>query len=310
MLIAMALGFSSVAAAQDSGFGGARLISGTPEFGNCFNTDCGPNFFRFLSESMVEQGFAMQSQSLAVSPLTNHQTGVVVGVDVATFPFEEEPTNLSGKQENTSFSPVFPSISVGWLSDSDTRWGAGVFFLPPIPVNGASALQLGAEGGLSFAGEQESGWGVEADFTFVRARAAVVASQEQFDNRESGGFENNLQEDTFEENCGDEDGCIDTFTTTNLGLRAGYAWYVGPGLTPYVKGGVAVLNERLDVEYDQTTWGLFGIQPSVHGGVGYQPGDNLHLGLGASAALQQANQSEEDSVGVFYKLEGSVAWAF
>ncbi|MEL6343304.1 MAG: hypothetical protein AAFV53_09205 [Myxococcota bacterium] len=308
MLIALALGLSATAAAQDGGFGAARLADGTPEFENCFNGSCGDDFFRFLSESMIEQGFAMQNHSLANSPLTNHRSGVIVGASAATFPFEEEPTNLSGKQENTSFSPVFPRISVGY--NAEENYGVGVFFLPPIPVGGASALQLGAEGGYRFNDAGESGFGVEGDFTFLRARAAIVASQEQFDNAEAGGYENNLNPETFEENCSDEDGCIDTFSTYNVGIRAGYSWFIGNGLVPYVKGGVAVLNESLFVEYDETTWTLFAIQPSLHGGVAYQPGDNLHLALGASTALQQANQNEDDTIGLFYKLEGSVAWAF
>jgi hypothetical protein len=53
-----------------------------------------------------------------------------------------------------------------------------------------------------------------------------------------------------------------------------------------------------------------GLQPTIHGGAGWRLGEHVHLALGASAALQQPNQSEEDRIGAFFKLDGSAAWVF
>jgi opacity protein-like surface antigen len=301
-----------VAAAQDNGFGSAQLVSGSPEFESCLEqgSACQGNFYRFLSESMVEQGFAMQNHSQGTSVLVNPNDGFVAGASIATFPFEGEAVNLAGKTENTAYSPVFPRLALGWISgQEDRRVAAGVFFTPPVPVGGAQALQLGAEGGLALHGTGESGWGVEGDFTFLRATAPIVASQEQFEDRDQFNSPDNLDPETYEAVCGDT-GCLDTFTMTNLGLRAGYGWALPSGLVPYLKGGLSVIREQLDVEYDATSWALFAIQPSLHGGAGWAAGEHLHLAAGASAALQQANQNENDQLGAFWKLDASAAWSF
>ena len=92
-------------------------------------------------------------------------------------------------------------------------------------------------------------------------------------------------------------------------MRGGYGWAAG-AWAPYVKGGLTVVNERLYVQYDDTTWGIFALQPSLHAGTGWQPLPHLHLALGASAALKQANQSESERIGAFWKLEGAAAWVF
>lgn len=301
----------SAASAQDNGFGSAQLVAGTPEFEGCLDSaDCQARFYRFLTESMVEQGFAMQNHSQSTSVLINHHSGVHVGGSLGTFPFEPEAENLSGKTENTSFSPVFPRIAVGWLGERDERRVAlGGFITPPVPVGGATALQLGAEGGLALHGAGASGFGVEGDLTFLRATAPIVASEEQFENRDDFDNPDNLNEDTYAEVCG-ESGCLDTFRMLNVGLRGGYSWWLDSGLVPYAKVGVTVVSERLDVEYDATSWSVFAIQPSAHGGIGWNAGEHLNLAAGASAALQQANQSEENSVGVFYKIDASAAWVF
>lgn len=310
-MLGLWIALAGSAAAQDNGFGSARLVAGTPEFESCLDSaGCQDNFYRFLTESMVEQGFAMQNHSQSTSALVNRHSGVHVGGSFGTFPFEGEAVNLSGKTENTSYSPVFPRIAAGWLGDrGDRRVAVGGFFTPPVPVGGAQALQLGAEGGVALHRADESGFGVEGDLTFLRATAPIVASEEQFENRDDFNNPDNLDPDTYEEICGDE-GCLDTFTMFNAGVRAGYSWWLDSGLVPYAKVGVAVVNERLDVEYDATSWAIFAIQPSVHGGVGWNIGENLNLAAGMSAALQQANQNENDSIGAFYKVDASAAWVF
>ena len=303
----------SAAMAQDNGFGSARLVAGSPEFGSCLDSSgCADNFYRFLTESMVEQGFSMQNHSQSSSAAVNRASGIHVGGSLGTFPFEGEAVNLSGKTENTSYSPVFPRISAGWLGDADgggRRYAAGAFFTPPVPVGGAQALQLGVEGGLALHGAADSGALIEGDFTYLRATAPIVASEEQFEDRDDFSNPDNLDPDTYEAVCGD-DGCLDTFSMANLGLRGGYSWALPSGLVPYAKAGITIVNERLDVQYDATSWAIFAIQPSAHAGAGWNIGDGLHLALGASAALQQPNQNENDSIGLFYKADASAAWVF
>ena len=58
----------------------ATLTDGTPEFENCLaeTDDCAARFYRFLTHSMVEQGFTFQEVSLLTSPITNRRDGPVV----------------------------------------------------------------------------------------------------------------------------------------------------------------------------------------------------------------------------------------
>jgi len=76
-----------------------------------------------------------------------------------------------------------------------------------------------------------------------------------------------------------------------------------------VAAGVTVVNERLHIQYDDTSWAAFGLQPTVHGGSGWTPTEAVFLSAGASAGLRQANQSP-DGLGVFYRFEGTAAYRF
>ena len=296
--------------AHADGFGSAQLIAGSPDddsFTGCLASDgCRDSFLRFLGESMMEQGFTMQSHPLILTPLVSGRLGTAVGGSLSTFPFEPPAVNLSGKEENTQFSPVFPRISAGRIAEIGThRVGMGFSALPPIPVGGARALELGMEGAVV----DQLGWGVELDLMFLQAHAPITATQEQLDDRDSFSNSDNLDPELYEERCG-ASGCTDVFTMSSMGLRGGRVWHLPSGLSPYAKAGVSLLYERLYVMYDETTWGLLAVQPSLHGGTGFQLGESVHLAAGASAALQQPNQSESGTIGVFYKLEGAAAWIF
>lgn len=61
---------------------------------------------------------------------------------------------------------------------------AGAFFTPPVPVGGARALQLGAEGGLALHGIGERGWAaVEQLRIAAGASADLQQSNQNEDNR-------------------------------------------------------------------------------------------------------------------------------
>mgnify|MGYP007063372596 CR=1 FL=1 len=297
-------------AESEHGFGSATLTNGTPEFSNCLSTtDCSERFFQFLTESMMEQGFTMQDSGAVGSTLLNHQDGWYAGGLLHTFPFGPPAQNLSGKEENTQFSPVLPKILGGkaWTA-GDRRWSIGGTVLPPIPVGGAAALIAGIDASTTRS-LGDGLWSMEVDFTFLHATAPVSASKEQLDDAESEGYANNVKEETFEENCEADIGCIDVFEEANLSLRTGFGWRVGEKWIPYTKIGLTVVNERFTVEYDQTEWSILAVQPSVHGGTGLALSETILLALGTTLGTKQNNQST-NGFGVFYRFEGSAAVRF
>lgn len=307
---------SDAMALERAGFGGVRYVSGDIEFESCLNSPgCAQKFYRFLGEATLEQGFAMESASPATSSLVHRvegDEGAVAGGMINTFPFTPPRKNLAGKEENTSFSPVFPKLFFGKLWSKDEHfYGLGFTMLPPIPVSGASALNLGVDGSVSqLMSDGKTRIGLESDFSFIRAKAPVVASKEQMESAEEEGFDNNVKAETFEDRCDPETGCIDTFTVANLSLRGGMSWQVCETLFPYVKVGLSVVNERLYVQYDDSKWSTFALQPTAHFGSGWTPAESMFLSTGLSAGLQQANQNPSESLGIFYRLEGSAAVRF
>lgn len=306
-------------AAPPEGFGSARLVDGTPDFVGCIEGggSCQESFFRFLSASMIEQGFAMQANGLSNTPLSERRAGWSVGGQLSTFPFSPPRKNLSGKEENTSFSPVFPRLELGYteaLADRRQR-SLGLHLLPPVPVKGASALLVAVEAGQTWGDGDGRRLGLEADLSYLRALAPITATEDQLAQREDWSNPDNLDPEQFEAVCGPDvdagaTGCIDRFSFLNLGLRAGISEKVGEAFFPYAKVGLNVVNERLFVKYDHTTWGLFALQPSLHGGVVWTPGERARVGLGGSAALRQPNQSTDDKLGLLGTLEGSAGWHF
>ena len=258
---------------------------------------------------MMEQGFTMQDSGVVTSTLVNHRDGWFVGGMLHTFPFGPPPKNLAGKEENTQFSPVLPKLFAGkgWTS-GDRRWSLAGSLLPPVPVGGAAALIAGVEASTARP-LGDALWGIEADFTFVRATAPVTASEEQISDAESKGYEDNVKTETVAKNCDADKGCIDVFGISNLSLRTGLSWELGDVWIPYAKVGLTVVSERLAVDYDQTSWSIFAIQPTLHTGTGIAVSDGVLLATGVSAGVKQGNQSAE-SAGIFYRLEGSAAVRF
>jgi len=312
-ILAAAL-FSGLALASPdgNGFGSARLSDGTPPFIGCLNTpDCSDRFFSFLNQATLEQGFAMQGASPLTSSVVNRSEGWIVGGMLHTFPFGPPRKNLSGKTENTQFSPVLPKLLAGRLWEAgDTHAAIGMTALPPIPVQGAAALIVGLDGTMAWdLGDGPHRWGFEADVTYVRATAPVAASKEQIDNRDDYS-EGHLDKDQYMSNCDDpEMGCIDVFTVADLALRSRIGWSVGDVLFPYAAVGLTVVNQSLHVEYDDTRWSLFALQPTLHGGAAWGPADPVLLSLGLDLGLKQANQSDK-GVGAFYRIEGAAGYRF
>ncbi len=306
-------------AAPPEGFGSAQLVDGTPDFSGCIESggDCQRRFFQFLSASMIEQGFAMQANGLSGSPISLRRPGWTVGGAVSTFPFAPPRKNLSGKEENTSFSPVFPRIELNYTTElkDGVQRSLGGFLLPPVPVNGAGATLLGVEGGQTWGDGDGRRLGVEGDLSYLRAIAPIAATEQQLADRDSFSNPNNLDPTQFNEVCGPDIeagavGCLDRYSFLNLGLRVGLSDRWGEAWLPYAKLGLNVVNERLHIKYDDTTWGIFALQPSAHAGVAWAPGEHLSLGLGGSGAIRQRNQSVEDRVGLLGTLEGSAGWTF
>ena len=311
---------ATVAAAEPgNGFGSARLVDGTPDFSDCIEGGgtCQDDFYAFLSESMLSQGLTMQDHALGTSTLTHRRTGWTVGGSLGVFPLGPPPENLSGKEENTQFSPVFPRLTAGWMTGESAKGqaGVGLSFTPPVPVQGASALGLGLNGALTRGSATDVRLGLEGDLSFIRANAPIAATEDQVADRDNFSNPDNLDPEQFDEVCGEDvdagaGGCIDTYTQLNFSVRAGQSWHTASGFTPYLKVGATLVNEWLYIKYDDTTWGLTAVQPTVHAGSGWNIGEHVFLAAGATAALRQANQSESGSMGLFYTFEGAAAWAF
>lgn len=294
---------------------GARLLEGTPEFESCLSSEtCTANFYAFLGEAMAEQGYTMQHNALNTSAAVNEQSGWVAGATISTFPFAPPRENLSGKEENSSFSPVLPRLEFGRLDSlAGLHVGAGMFFLPPIPVQGASAAMAGVD--LSAAKEiGPLSLGGELDGTWVRARAPVVASEQQYENRDSFDNPSNLSEATYEAVCVPApNGCVDTFTLLSSELRFVARVSVGHGVarfSPFLKLGLAYVQERLWVMYDDTLWGISGVQPGAQMGTGWMPHERVFLAASASVAYKPEQLSTSDGAGAFFKLEGGASVRF
>jgi hypothetical protein len=297
---------TALASPDGNGFGSARLAGGDPPFIGCLNSPtCSDDFFKFLNQATLEQGFAMQGAAPISSSVVNRRNGWIVGGLLHTFPFAPPRKNLSGKTENTQFSPVLPKLAAARLWDAgDAHIGLGMTALPPIPVQGAAALILGLDASMAWnMGDSPHRCGMEADFTFVRASAPVAASKEQFDDRE-GYSEGHLSEDKYMSNCDPEKGCIDVFTVVDFEIRSRVSWAVADVLFPYAAVGLMVVNQGLHVEYDDTRWKLFALQPTMHGGAAWAPADPVLLSLGLDLGLKQGNQSPE-GVGAFYRIEAA-----
>ena len=305
-MLALVVAVATSANAQTT----AQLVDGSPDFTDCLGSEsCESNFLAFLGGSMAEQGFAMQHDPIATSATVRRTGGFVAGGRLDTFPFGPPPTNLSGKEENTQFSPVLPRLVVGWVGDADgTRRGIGAFLLPPVPVGGASALVLGGDVSVARSVGDRMRIGVEADFTYVHATAPVAATESQLDSRDDFSNPDNLDPQTFADVCGDTD-CLDTFRVANAAVHGVAAWDLGDRWGAYGKVGLTYVSERLHVAYDDTTWAVRGLQPSVHGGATVAATDSLMLAAGAAAALKHAGL-DSGGAPLFYKLEGSASFAF
>jgi hypothetical protein len=296
--------------AVSAALAGVELVSGQPQdesFQDCLTTpSCADNFQRFLGQSMAEQAFAMQNDSQLGSAATHGGQGVYLGAGLASFPFGPPEANLSGKEENTSFSPVFPRIQAAWVRQGEAwRWGLGTWGLPPIPVGGAAAWTTGLEASLGR--ELPSGWrlGGELDLSVLVAHAPITASPEQLDDRDSFANPDNLDPEQAEA-CG-EDGCIDTFSMLNPQLRLVASRDVGP-LSLYGKAGFSWMHHTLDVEYDGTRWAMDVPLGSLHGGAVWAPRERLSLGLGTALAYKQPAIHRGTGGPLLYTLRGSVAF--
>lgn len=303
MLLALSL---SMGAAQAQAQ--ARLIDGQPEFASCLgSTSCVNSFYQFLGHAMSEQGFTFQQVPQLTSSLHVRGEGFTVGALVDTFPLTPPRANLSGKEENTTYSPVIGRLTVGWLGEvpRDIHLGVGGFFFwTPVDVGGATVLLAGVDVSASRDLTEKLRGGVELDFTYGRATAPIVASPEQYENREDWANPDNILPETYEEVCLPQpNGCIDTYTLANTALRAGVGYQIIPNLDVSLRVGLTWVHERLFVDYDKTTWGLNGLQPNAHVGGHYLIKDRVQVGLGSSVGYRRPTVSESGQGGFFYKFQ-------
>ncbi len=295
-------------------FGQVDLVRGSPEFTSCIDDDrddpdsCAARFYRFLTDSLLTQGYTFQGAPTASSAGFVRESGYTLGARVDTFPLGPPPENLSGKAENTQFSPVLPRLFGSVQRSGDRSYALGLSLLPPIPVGGASALVLGldASAGQDLGRTRVSG---SLELGYARARAPIVASEEQFESRDDFSNPNNLDPETYEAVCGaSEHGCLDTFSQLTVALHGMASWVTGP-VQPYVRGDLALLNTSLYVMYDDTDWRLRALQPGLGVGLGAPLGPTF-LSAGLDLAPIGPQQSEEEVLGLLWKAQGSASWVF
>ncbi len=124
------------------------------------------------------------------------------------------------------------------------------------------------------------------------------------ENRDEFGNPDNILPETYEEVCLPQpNGCIDIFTMANTALRAGIGYRIVPDLDLSLRAGITWVHERLYVDYDQTLWGLNGLQPNAHLGVHYLLKNRLQLGAGSSIGYRRPTVSESGQGGFFYKFQ-------
>ena len=285
--------------------GGARLVDGTPDFEDCIQNegDCADRFFSFLSHSILEQGFAMQANLLNASPLLAGQ-GTFVGGQLSTFPFSPPQENLSGKEENTDFIPVFPKLHVGHRTEQKSF---GFSLTPPVPVKGASAFFFGGRSGMVLNDNQS----IELELGLLRATAPIAATDEQLENKDSFENPDNLNDAQFEERCGSqENGCIDTLWMTQVAARYLYRLPLGERMSLYAQGSLVVSTYRLYIMYDDTKWGVFSIQPTVHGGSFLVDTERITLTLGGGLGTLGPSQHRNQKFGLVGRVEGLFSLSF
>ena len=289
----------------------AVLTDGTPEFG-CTASDSCPRFYGFLSHSMVEQGFTLEHVDSGAAIYHLPEPGLRLGGALTTFPFAGPRENLSGKEENTAFSPVLPRLQVGGSQVSDD-WvtAADLAFTPPVPVGGASALVGSLTLGVARTVRDGVRLGGELAFTGVSVRAPIVATEEQFEEREDWENPDNLDPETYEAVCGSQpNGCVDRFSLANSAVRVGFAVDLPAQLVVTTRLGLGYLREQLWVQYDDTTWVLQGLQARAHLDVAWRYRERLSIGLGTSLAYRPPGLSESGSAGALFKLRGAISWRF
>jgi len=308
----MCIGVAS-ADRQSPGFGGMRIVSGNVDFEGCLSQPgCASSFYRFLAQATLEQGFAMEGSAAGTQTTVQRRDGWIAGGLIHSFPFSGPRENLSGKEENTSFSPVFPKLYVGKMwTNGEKHYGLSGNFLPPVAVQGARALNLGMMGSVSKTLENgTTRAGVDVDVSFIRAAAPVTASEEQVASAETEGFDTNVDPSLVDERCDTETGCIDIFMVANVSVRGGVAWQWGEQWFPYAQVGLTLFDEWLRVDYDDSTWWGIGLQPTAHSGTGWSASEAILLTIGGSLGLKQPNQNPDEKLGAFYKVTGSASYRF
>jgi hypothetical protein len=301
MFVALSLGAAALAQER------VELIDGTPDFVDCLDdTMCGDDFRRFLSQTMLEQGFTFAHDPQATSVIVSRGHGWVIGMQVTTFPMIRERENPWGKVENTYRTPVLPKLVIGrkWKVGQIGRLAVGGHVLPPIPVDDAMAWTAGldASAGLALGIAR---LGIEGTYAYGSATASVISTQEQYDMRE--GYAESGYLDDYEGRC--SDGCQDHFSTHTAGVKIGAAVGLGLGLAPYLKVGVDWFDYRLQVGYDETTWAMGGTHAVADIGLNFQPLKNLQFAVGTTMAYRPAEVSISDG-GILFGLNGAASVVF
>ena len=240
---------------------------------------CGAYIATQLSENLVEAGFALAHSPLAGSALAGKGVGLVVEAHVDSLPVGKR--NELG--EGLKLPPVVPRLVAAYHLGSYTyddpypQYTLAAHLLPPVGSSEGRGWSVGGTASAALPIVEQWWWGAEADYTYGEVRATLVGTPARL--RQYDEIKPYVR--AIEAAC---EPCVDRVDQHALALRAGPSIEPHPALFGYARGGVLIIDQRLDLAIDGSRWGLGGTLPTFGFGGGVRIADRVQIGTGATMA--------------------------
>ena len=291
-LIALAL-LSTLALAQTA----PQLVDGDSLLEGCLADDaCNEYIVGILGENMAEYGFALQFDPVATGALAGKGMGLVTEVHIDTVVLGEG----NDATKRLLIPPLVPRFAVGYQLGSFTydnpypQFSFGAFMLPPVRILSDGVLfSIGANAGAAIPLYEHLLWGaLEVDGSWAHVGAPLVGTEAQLSQLDP--LKPYIEPRASD--CGViSSSCLDSFNQSAFTLRAGLSVEPLAAIFFYGRLAAAILNQRMFVVYDRTTWTITGVQPQAQFGGGLRAGDKYQLAMGMSVANKPAHLSTNDS---------------
>lgn len=262
------------------------LEEGDTALADCLeDPECGDRATRLIAETMTEYGVVLQSDPQSISALGGRGAGPIfeIRLDTATL------GRQNALEQRITRIPGLPRISGGWLLgspawDSKTpQLALGATVLPSIRVGSGliTTVQLDASGAIPVVGP----WlwvGTSVSYGASVVQLPMIGTENQLDGLEEATGATIERTDT----CAD--GCLDRYGQRTATARAGLSIEPTPHVFAYSRVALASVRGVLDVQYDQSTWGLHQLQVQSQSGLGLRVG-NYQATLGAVVVPRRAD---------------------